>query len=364
MAKAVCKTLFPTMVIGSLPRPQWIRELIENRKNGYVTDKDANRVLDHAILMAIRMQEQAGLDFISDGEWRRESYVKVFSDAVEGFMPDLLGGGKSQYSGVPYPAVVSKLLAKRPIASEEGKFLRKHTNSMITVAIPSPYTIGRRMWSAEHSTPAYSTREEFMDACIPIIRHEIQNLAQVGVNAIQIDDPWLAVLVDPERRRQDGITNIEHEIELSVKCINGVTEGVQNVFLSLHLCHAHFNRRHGTKGPYHLIMGALAQMNKIQRFAMELATPDAGGIEVLRDFPQDKILGLGVIDHTDTHIETPQEVASRVEKALRYVPMERITLNPDCGFSPSSANPMDLDEAYLKLRAMCRGAKLLRELHG
>jgi 5-methyltetrahydropteroyltriglutamate--homocysteine methyltransferase len=102
----------------------------------------------------------------------------------------------------------------------------------------------------------------------------------------------------------------------------------------------------------------------VQRFAMEFATPDAGGIDVLRKFPADKVLGLGVIDHTDTHVETPEEVAARVERSMEFVPKERITLNPDCGFAPSTTNPMDLDEAYLKLRAMCRGAALLRERHG
>ena len=357
-------TLFPTMVVGSLPRPQWIRDLIEDRKAGRITKEDADRLLDDAVPLAIRMQERAGLDFVSDGEWRRESYVKVFTEAVDGFKSDLMPGGGSQFSGVAYPAVVSRLLRRHSFAYGEGAFLRDHANARTIVAIPSPYTIGRRMWSAEHSTSAYPTREAFIDACIPIIRQEVQELARLGVDAIQLDDPWLALLVDPERRQQDGITDIEHEIELSVRSVNGVTEGIEDVSLSVHLCHAHFNRRHATKGPYHLIMGALAQMSAIQRFAMEFSTPDAGGIRVLRDFPQDKVLGLGVIDHTDPHIETPQEVADRVDRAMEFVPKERITLNPDCGFSPSSANPMDLDEAYLKLQAMCQGAALLREKHG
>ena len=87
-------------------------------------------------------------------------------------------------------------------------------------------------------------------------------------------------------------------------------------------------------------------------------------IEVLSRFPKDKVLGLGVIDHTDTHVERPEEVVDRVERAREYVPKDRITLNPDCGFAPSSVNPMDFDEAYLKLKAMCRGARLLRERYG
>ena len=363
MAGAPGHGMFQTMVVGSLPRPQWVRELIEDRKKGRISEEDADRLLDDAIVAAVRMQERAGLDFISDGEWRRESYVKVFAEAVGGFQPDLVEAGWFRHSPLLYPAVVSRLVHRRPIALHEVSFLRAHTKARIIVALPSPYTLGRRMWTEEHSTDAYGTREEFMEACIPIIHKEIQGLVELGVEAIQLDDPWLSLLVDPDYRQREGITNVDREMELSVKCVNRATEGIEGAYLSVHLCHAHFNRRHSTKGAYDLIMEALGQM-KVHRFAMELATPDAGGIEALRRFPEDKLLGLGVIDHTDPHVETPEEVVDRTERAMGFVPQERITLNPDCGFSPSSANPMDLDEAYLKLKAMCQGARLLRYKYG
>ena len=355
--------LFPTFVVGSLPRPQWVREVIDDRKDGRISEVDADSLLDAAIPSAVSMQERAGLDFVSDGEWRRESYVKVFAEAVDGFETDLLRVGDPKFSVLTYPAVTTRLMPRRPIAVGEATFLREHTESRTIVAVPSPYTIGRRMWSPEHSRSAYATAEEFMDACIPIIRDELLALIELGVDAIQLDDPWLGLLVDPEYREREGIDDVDREMELSVRCVNGATEGVRGAVLSVHLCHAHFNRRHGTRGPYDLIMGALGQMN-VDRFAMELATPDAGGIGVLKDFPEDKILGLGVIDHTDRHVETPEEVAQRVERAMEHVPKERISLNPDCGFAPSSVNPMDLDEAYLKLQAMCQGAELLRDRHG
>ena len=259
--------------------------------------------------------------------------------------------------------MVSRLASERPIALDEARFLKANTGARVIVAVPSPYTIGRRMWSAGHSTPAYPSREEFMEACVPIIRREIQGLVELGVEAVQLDDPWLALLVDPDYRQREGITDLDHEIELSVRCANEAVEEIEGVLLSVHLCHAHFNRRHLTRGSYDPIIEALGRMN-VHRFAMELSTPDAGGIEVLRRFPKDKVLGLGVIDHTDRHVETPKEVMDRVERAMEFVPKERITLNPDCGFSPSSSNPMDFDEAYLKLTAMCRGAQLLRENHG
>ena len=347
--------LFPTFVVGSLPRPQWVRDLIEDRKAGHISEEAADRLLDDVVPSAIRMQERAGVDYISDGEWRRESYVKVFTEAVDGFTNDLVSsGGTTSFTHLYYPAVTSKISTRRSMATGEVEFMRKHTDSKIIVAIPSPYTVGRRMWSADHSTGPYPTREEFVEACIPIINEELLRLAALGVDMIQIDDPWLGLLVDPVYRENEGITDIDHEIELSVQSMNRAVAGLENVPLSVHFCHAHFNRQHGTKGPYDLIIGALGEMN-VQRFAMELATPDAGGIGVLKDFPKDKTLGLGVIDHTDPHIETPEEVAARAEVAMEYVPKERLTLNPDCGFSPSSVNPMDFDEAYMKLSALSRG---------
>ena len=353
---------FPTFVVGSLPRPQWVRELIEDRKRGDLSEDAAQALLDDAVLSAIRLQERAGLDYLSDGEWRRESYVKVFADAVDGFRPDLIPSGPAS-PGLLYPAVVAPLRPRRPIAAGAAAFLKAHTASRTIVALPSPYTIARRMWSPEHSREAYPTREAFLEACVPIVREELRRLVALGVDAVQLDDPWLALLVDPAYRERVGITDVGHEIELAVRGVNGATEGVwpsPRVLLSVHLCHAHSNRRHSTRGPYDLIIGALGEM-RVHRFAMEFATPDAEGIGVLARFPADKLLGLGVIDHTDRRVETPEEVVRRAEAALAFVPKERLSLNTDCGFAPSSVNPMDLDEAYLKLQALCRGAALLRE---
>ena len=356
--------LFPTFVVGSLPRPQWVRDLIEDRKAGRISESESDRLLDEAVPSAIRMQERAGLDYISDGEWRRESYVKIFTQSVGGFTDDLLpSGGAAPFTQLQYPAVTSKMSARRPITAGEAEFLRKNTGSRVIVAVPSPYTVGRRMWSPEHSARAYPTREEFIEACVPVVKDELRRLAGLGVDMVQLDDPWLGLLVDPAYRESDGIVDIDHEIELSVNSVNRVVEGLVSVPVSVHICHAHFNREHSTQGPYDLIIGALSEMN-VDRFAMEFATPDAGGIGVLRDFPKDKKLGLGVIDHTDPHVETPEEVVERAEAAMEYVAKERLTLNPDCGFSPSSANPMDFDEAYLKLSAMSRGAHLLRDKYG
>ncbi len=351
--------LFPTFVVGSLPRPQWVRDVVEDRKTGRLGPLEADRLLDSAIPFAVRLQERAGVDYVSDGEWRRESYVKVFADRIGGFEPDVI---KIEGSPLTYPAVTSPLAGWRPIAADEARFLRTLTSRKTIVAIPSPYTIGRRMWHPERSRRAYPTRRDFIEACVPIIRHELQALAQLGVDAVQLDDPWLALLVDADYRRREGIADVEAEVASCVRAVNQASDGISGLFLSLHLCHAHFDRRRLTRGPYDLIIDGLSQM-RVHRLAMEFTAPEAEGLRVLRRFPTDKLLGLGVIDHCARQVETPEQVVERVERALEYVPKERLTLNPDCGFSPSSLNPMDLDEAYRKLAAMAQGAALLRDRH-
>ena len=170
----------------------------------------------------------------------------------------------------------------------------------------------------------------------------------------------LALLVDPSYRKREGIKDVDHEIEMSVRSVNEVTEGLGDAFISVHLCHAHFDRRHSTRGSYELIIEALGHMN-VDRFAIELATPDAGGLDALKNFPTDKILGLGAIDHTDQNVEIPEIVIQRVENALQYVPAERITLNPDCGFAPGSAAKVSLGEVATKLKNEVEAARRLRE---
>ena len=134
------KSLFPTTVIGSLPRPAWVLDLILDRKAGRITDEQATPLLDRAIESAILMQARAGLDEITDGEWRRESYVKVIAERVRGFEADL------HDSGLPYPAVVAPLEYYRPLVLEELNFVRKRTKHRVKVTLPAPYIIGRRMW--------------------------------------------------------------------------------------------------------------------------------------------------------------------------------------------------------------------------
>ncbi|HEV8307945.1 MAG TPA: cobalamin-independent methionine synthase II family protein [Methylomirabilota bacterium] len=349
--------LFPTTVIGSLPRPAWVRDVILERKSGRLSEAEADRLLDPAIDTAVMLQERAGLDEITDGEWRRESYVKVFAERVAGFRPDLTRSGD-----LLYPAVVAPLEYHRPIAVPEVRYVRGRTRRRVKATLPSPYIIGRRMWHPEHSWAAYPTRERLMTDCVGILRQEIAALRDAGADTVQLDEPWLATLVDARFRAAEGIRDVQYEMDLCVDLLNQTLDGFDRTggpATAMHLCHAHFDRQHKTEGPYDLIMPALGRI-RVGTLCLEYATPVAGGPESLAGFPAGARLGLGCVDHCDRRVEPAADIVARVEAAMRYVEKDRITLHPDCGFAPSVQNPMDLDEAYLKLKSMCEAARQLR----
>lgn len=351
-------SLFPTTVIGSLPRPEWVREIILDRKAGRISHEDATAILDRAVESAILMQERAGLDEITDGEWRRESYVKIFAEKVSGFEPDLI-----LYDDIlPYPAVVAPLSYARPLVVDEVQYLRPRTTRKIKITLPSPYIIGCRMWHPEHSAKAYPKREQLMAACVPILRKEIEAVRDAGVSTVQLDEPWLCTMVDPDFDQDPYRKDLRYEMDLCADLINQTVDGINGLQIGMHLCRAHFAHKHGSKGAYDPIMPTLAKIH-VDIISMEFATPDAGGHASLAKFPEQATLGLGCIDHCDREIESIDDVCKRVESAMRYVDKSRILLHSDCGFAPSVQNPIDLDEAYRKLKVMCEAAQVLREKH-
>lgn len=350
--------LFPTTVIGSLPRPEWVRELVLDRKDGTLSEAEADAYLDRAIESAIALEERADLDEIGDGEWRRESYVKVFAERVRGFGHDL-----NPSAGLLYPAVVARIEYFRPIAADEIRYVRPRTQRRVKATLPSPFIIGRRMWNAEHSQAAYPTPESLMQACVPILRQEIEAVREAGADTVQLDEPWLSAMVDPAFREREGLEDVEYQMDLCVDLLNQTLEGIEGIDTAMHLCHAHFAHEHGTEGTYDLIMPALRKIH-VGTISMEYATPVAGGVASLAQFPENTRLGFGCVDHCDARIESPEDIVQRVEQAMQYVDKSRITLHPDCGFAPSVQNPIDLDEAYLKLKSMCKAADLLRQRYG
>src|SRR5689334_255185 len=173
------KTLFPTSVVGSLPRPAFVLDLINDRPPLPPADYEAR--MQAAVRYAVATQEHAGLDVLTDGEWWRKSYIGVIAELAHGFELGALPDGR------PYTLVVDKLIPKSPgFIAREVTFLRSITKRRIKSTLPSPALLGERMWTAERSTRAYPNRDEFVRACVPILRRELELVRDAGADIVQI----------------------------------------------------------------------------------------------------------------------------------------------------------------------------------
>ena len=170
-------------------------------------------------------------------------------------------------------------------------------------------------------------------------------------------------LADPITYGYDGLTDLASAVDLSVRTINQIAADLEDVYLTVHLCHAHGGGYRVSPGADDLIMSAVSRM-RVDRVAMEFNSPVAQGMQQLEDFPDDKILGLGVIDPKAPDVESPETVVKRAERALGFTSKEQLVLNPDCGFATTARGSGNLDGAYLKLYAMCQGAEMLRDAYG
>ncbi len=351
------KGLFTTTVVGSMPRPQYVRDLIEEQVEYRRSSAEFQRMMDSAIPYVAQMQELAGVDMISDGEWRRKSYIGVIADICKGFELSIKEAfGQRQ----TWHVVTSELEPVHPgLLAKEAAFLKRHTDRDVKVAIPSPYLIGERMWDPELSKSAYPTRRDFTEALVPILRHELITLRDEGIAVAQIDDPHLCLFVDQNVRAEydDPIAEMSYCADL----INRVVDQVEGIRLAIHLCRRNKGRGGWVgEGGYEPILPALSDL-QVDILMLEFAIPAAGDFAVLQEFPERFDIGLGCVDCRSSHIDTPEEIAGRVRRALQYVAPERLLLHPDCGFAPGSAADIPLDEAYMKLKNQAAAAKMLRE---
>jgi 5-methyltetrahydropteroyltriglutamate--homocysteine methyltransferase len=360
--------LLPTAVIGSLPRPPWLLDLLHDTLAGHLSRAEWHRACDLAVPFAVGLQETAGIDILSDGEWRREGYFQVFYERVEGFRPDLIQGRTRMW-----PAAVAPLRRTRPIAADGAAFLRRQTARAIKVSLPSAYVILRRFYSPEHSAAAYPSREHFLRAVEEILLAEAEDVLAAGADCVQFDDPMLGYFVDPRYREQRSghwgtgqFRDAEAEVRLGIDSINRLAGPLRRrgAYVVLHVCRGNIERRSDAVGDFSPIWPALCRA-EVSELALEFAMPQAGSVDVLADLPQQLRLGFGCLDVRCAAREAVEIVVGRVRQALRHVPAARLTLNPDCGFAPSGDNPIPLDEAYAKLKVLGQAARQLRaELPG
>ncbi len=340
--------LFPTTLVGSYPQPEWLidRKKLAGRFPPRVRAAELWRIpvpllaeaQDDATLLAIRAQEQAGLDIITDGEIRRESYSNRFATALEGVDIDNPGTALDR-SGHPNPVprIAGKIRRKHPVEIEDVKFLRAHTPRMIKMTVPGPFTM-----SQQAQNDFYQSEEEAAMDYAVAVNAEIRDLFAGGADIVQIDEPYMQAR--PEKARQFGL-----------KALNRALEGIEGT-TCVHICFGYAAVIHQRPSGYSFL-GELAGCSCRQ---VSIETAQSGlDCSVLKDLPGKKIL-LGVIDLNDMTVETPAVVAARIRRALPYVKAEDVIVAPDCGMKY-----LPREVAFRKMCAMVEGAKLMRaELGG
>jgi 5-methyltetrahydropteroyltriglutamate--homocysteine methyltransferase len=346
--------LFSTSVVGSLPRPAFVLDLINNRPP--LPPERYEREMQAAVRYAVAMQEHAGLDVVTDGEWWRKSYLGVIAELAHGFELSTAPDGR------PWTVVVDKLAPKTPgFIAREVHFLKTITKRLIKSTLPSPALLGERMWNAEKSAKAYPKRDDFVRACVPVLRRELELVRDAGADIVQIDDPHLCLFVDPTVRSQ--YSDPDAAAAFAVDMINEVVSGINGIKLAVHLCRRAGARARGEQaheGGYGPILRHLNQL-KVHHLTMEFTAPQTGDMTVFRQLREDFEIGLGCVDVTPGRIDSAQTIADRVCKALQFLGKERVTLNPDCGFAPGSGAVVSIDEAYRKLCHEVEAARMLRE---
>jgi 5-methyltetrahydropteroyltriglutamate--homocysteine methyltransferase len=354
--------LFYTHVIGSLPRPQAVRDLLAERPPDFAA------IMDDMVRFAIRLQEEAGIDVVSDGEWRRVQYVDEFLDRIGGFerVNRFEHQGEVKYTRV----VVRRIEPHDPVFAADAAFLRAHTTRCTKFALPSPFLIAIRYWNAAYSTGAYPTYQHLMEHLAEILAREAQALAAAGIDMVQLDDPALTYFCDrklmageeshDQRLRREW--NIDRQFPEAIAAINRIAEGV-NAEVHLHCCHSVYKRSSDVTGDYKPILPRLRDA-RIDRVNLEFAYHETGDVSDLALLPEHLGVGMGVVDVRTAAPQSVEQMEALGAAGAAVIAPERIALNPDCGFAPNSLEPPTIDEAYEKLRRLSRAAALLRGRFG
>ncbi len=350
--------LFPASIAGSMPRPSFVKDLI--RDDADYSHDEYDRLMRMSVQAVVALQECAGLDVVSDGEWWRKSYIGVIAELAHGFELSL-----NPADGRPWTIVVDKLSPKQPgFISREVAFLKQITGRNIKATLPAPSLLGERMWDADRSSAAYPTREDFVRDCVPILRREVELLRDEGVAIVQIDDPHLCLFVDDDVRAK--YDDADRAADFAVDMTNQVVEGFDDLKLAVHLCRRAGARARGDmqhRGGYEPILSQLNRL-KVNHLTMEFTTPGAGDMAVFGKLREDLEIGLGCVNCNPGEIDSVEAIVERVETAIEHLAPERITLNPDCGFAPGSAAVVSLDEVFVKLQNEAQAAARLRDKYG
>jgi 5-methyltetrahydropteroyltriglutamate--homocysteine methyltransferase len=335
--------VLPTTVVGSYPQPDWLVDRVKLRSGvprvrmhelWRVPEPYLAQAQDDATMLAIRDMERAGIDIITDGEMRRESYSNRFATALDGIDNDKPAAITNRAGrSVSVPRVVGRISRRWPVEVDDIRFLRKHTTRKAKMTLPGPFTMAQQA-----KNEFYKDADEMVMDFAAAVNEEVRDLEAAGADVIQLDDPWLRN--DPDAAKR-----------IAVRALNRALQGLKATTV-VHLCFGYAAVVPGQKPTGYAFLPQLADCSADQ-ISIEAVQPrlDLG---VLRDLAGKTIM-LGVIDLADPGIETADKVAARIDVALKHVDARRLVLAPDCGMKY-----LDRATAFGKLKALADGAALAR----
>src|SRR5713226_9628706 len=317
------------------------------------------------------LQEEAGLEVVTDGEMRRQSFQSQMTAAVEGFgehsLDAFLWGdwhadpqiGNWVLERPSNLGVVGKLRRRRHLSAEEFTYLRARTRRIAKITMPSP-TLWVNFWSRKRSGHVYPTLESYLSDVVQILREEVEELVRLGATYIQIDAPHYSLLLDPHTRTfyEEQARSVEWWLERAIELDNAVMSAAPSVAFGFHLCRGNQASRWLAQGSYEPIAPVLFRKIKAQRLLLEYDDARSGSFEPLRHVPDDKVVVLGLVSTKTSRLETREELTERICEAARYVPLERLALSPQCGFASSVfGNRISPEDQKQKLQLVAATAR-------
>jgi len=329
--------LLPTAVIGSYSMPEWL----ERAKNDYLSRRLSRRDLDemHDAVRksAVKDQETAGVDVVSDGESQRDNMIDYFIERMPGVQVDL--GSKRFYYDFYESSVTSKLSSGSLGLAEEAKFLTRFTERRGKISISGPHTLVKRVRNAY-----YPTEEAFAIDLARLLNFEMKELVTNGITELQIDEPYYS--------------GFPEDLPWAIRAVNAMVDAV-DAHISLHICYGNRYGKPSWEGSYRYLFPAVLEA-RIHQLTLEFARRGSEDLRLFKEFDAPFTLGLGVVDVKTHDVETAAVVAERIREALAILPVDRLSVNPDCGLLH-----LPREVAFAKLGALVEGAQLVRrELQG
>jgi len=324
--------MLPTTVVGSYSMPGWLERLKTEYFARRISRHELNEIYDTAVKAAIKDQEVAGIDIITDGELRRDNMIDYFVERLPGVQIDR--SSKKFYYDFHDSVVRGKLPAAPLGLVEDFQFLRAFTDRETKYCITGPHSLTKRI-----RNEFYPSEEALATDLARVMNLELKELVKAGASLIQIDEPYYS--------------GFPEDLTWGVKVLNALVEGVQ-AKIALHICYGNRYGKPSWEGSYRYLFPRILEA-KVQQLTLEFARRGGEDLELFREFASPFELGVGVVDVKSHEVETPDMVAERIRRALEFVRAEKMFLLPDCGLVH-----LPRDVAFAKLRAMVEGARLVR----